>query len=230
MWWPHTDREKLHVALSLFAGVAALLCVALWRPLLGGEHELYTKLPLAYKLTQKRAINLTPLQMNGSEPLMLSDADGGDGGAVRYVPPRLVDIVNSMKHDAHTEGLSGVCAMNYNLPVSACFMPWYGRERDVVMFNLKMIGFSSENYMGDEWSLLCDRGNTAYGAERFKWVWIEFWDMSAERNILKVDGNLGRVIQQMAWLNQGVTVCDNWSLQRQADVLFDVSRFQRVDP
>ena len=167
MWWPSTDRQKFHCTLALAVCVVAVLAAFAWQTL-AGDRIPFTKLPLAYKMTQKRAIHLSPLQMNGSEPLMYTDSDIGDGGATRYVPPRLADILGSMKHDARAEDMPGICAMNYNLPISACYMPYYGRERDVVMFNLKMIGFSSDSTTGDEFSLLCDRGKTAHGAERFK--------------------------------------------------------------
>lgn len=223
MWWPKTDREKFHVTLAVFVCALSMFGFLAWRMMWRDQIE-FTKLPLAYKLTQKRATSLTPLQMSGSEPLMYTDADNTEMD--QFVPPRLIDILGSMKQDAHAYNFSGICAMHYNIPVSICYMPRYGREKDVVMFNLVMIGFSVNKTISNEYSMLCSRGQTPYGAERFKWVWIEFWDINGERGVLKVDGMMGRVIQHMAWLNKGVLVCDEWSLQAQADVLFELTNFQ----
>lgn len=224
---PATDREKFQALVAALAVLIAVLVAFLWASH-GGTTTSFVKLPLAYKLTQKRAVLLTTLQMNGSVPLMMSDVvDDSSSSSQHYEPPRLVDVIESMRHDAHREQLDGLCAMNYNLPLSVCYLPRFGGERDVLMFNLRMIGFSADALMGDEYSLLCDRGKTPYGAERFQFVWIEFYDRDAGRNFLRVEGHLGRVIQHLAWLNLGTTVCDGMSMQRQADILYELTRFHR---
>lgn len=217
-----TDRQKFHLVLIALVGLVAVL-IGFLRGWSYSDHA-HVKLRLSYKLTQARAIDLSPAQINGTVPLMVLDGAAGDGAY--YAPPTLGDLLYSMQHDARQSGLDGVCAMNYNQPVSVCYMPQLGRERDVVMYNLRMIGFSAGKYMGDEYSLLCDEGRTAHGVERFRSVWIEYNDASGERNMLYIGGRMGRVVQHMAWLNRGVTVCDEMSLQKQADIMYELTLFE----
>ena len=188
----------------------------------GARAKSFHKLPLAYKLTQKKAIDLSVAQMNGTEPLQRLEIDTGLPVAEQFEPPTLSDIVLSMQEDCTTRRYDGVCAMNYNIPVSVCFMPALGSERHLVMYNLKMAGYSRNVTQADETSLLCDKGQTNYGYERFKFVWIEFWDQNLDYHYMKMGGRMGRVVQHLAWLNRGVTVCDPMSAQQQANVLFQV--------
>lgn len=215
-----SERQKNY----LLAGLLVVLVAVLAALLVSREppRPTFRKLPLAYKLTQKRAIQLTRDQMNGTQPLQELELDIGQQLPLQFEPPTLRDIVLSMQEDATTRHFDGVCAMNYNIPVSVCFMPVLGSERNLVMYNLNTTGHSKGVTQAEETSMLCDQGLTKYGYERFKFVWVEFVDQNLEHHFLKLEGRMTRVVQHMAWLNRGVTVCDPLSAQQQADILFQV--------
>lgn len=222
---PQAKDTALKATLVLLVGILVFVLTSSGALSFGGGNtraKSFHKLPLAYKLTQKKAIELTVPQMNGTDALQRLELDTGLPVAERFEPPTLSDIVLSMQEDCETRRYDGVCAMNYNIPVSVCFMPALGSERNLVMYNLKMSGYSRNVTQADETSLLCDRGETKYGYERFKFVWIEFWDQHLDYHYIKLGGRMGRVVQHLAWLNRGVTVCDPMSAQQQANVLFQV--------
>lgn len=176
----------------------------------------FRKLPLAYELTNRKAYRLTMAQMNGSEPLQRREEENGMPLPAGFELPTLRDIILSMQEDARTRQLDGVCAMNYNIPVPVCYMPALYHERNLTLFNLKIVGFSEvdispfdgQNVVGRETSLLCNRGQSEYGVVRYKFVWVEFWDQLYRYHYLPVHGRMTRVVQHLAWLNEGYTICD----------------------
>ena len=184
----------------------------------------FRKLLMASRLTQKRAIDLSFSQMKGIEPLQEPELEIGDKHGRVFEPPNLRDIIESMKEDYRKHKYDGICAMNYNVPVSVCYLPVLGSERDLVLFNLKICGYSQNTTVAGERSILCDEGKTLFGCDRFNFVWVEFWDGNLEYQYLKVPGRMGRVMQNLAWLNRGVTICDPLSSQEQANILFDAIR------
>lgn len=208
------SQRKFHILVAVVAFAVALLAISWIR-----TPRPFRLLRLATKLTQDRAIQLTIYQMNGTDPLQTID-ENEDAVGARYEAPTIHDIIMSMKYHAKKQEFDGICAMNYNVPVSVCYMPKLGNEQDLVMFNLKMFGFSENTTISTEYSLLCDRGETGYGHERFAFAWFEWYDENYERNFLKVYGRLSRVMQSMSWLNLGVTVCDQWSAQQQVQQLY----------
>lgn len=234
-----THCNILHFALSLLhllsmdrkfycillASAAVVLFIAV--KMQSSTQIVFNKQLLTYKLTQVRAIELTIDQMNGTEPLMRRDRDSYIRDGPQTESPELKDIVLSMKYDAKKYGYDGICAMNYNIPVSACFVPRLGNEHDVVLYNLNMVGFSKDTTISGERSLLCDRGEVEYGVSYFDYAWIEFYDETLKLNYVKVYGKMGRTLQSMAWLNKGVTVCSEMSAQKQADILFQVAGYDR---
>lgn len=215
-----TPPQKNSALVALLVAMVAILIFVLVQP--RRSHESFRKLPLSYELTKAKAIELTLDQMNGTQPLQRLELNAGRTMTEQFEPPTLRDIVLSMKEDANRYNFDGICAMNYNIAVSVCLMPVLGSERNLVMYNLRMVGYSKNSTNADETSLLCDRGKTAYGCDRFKQVWIEFWDQNLEYQFLKLTDRMTRAVQHMAWLNQGYTVCDKLSAQKQADILFAV--------
>lgn len=213
-----TPSQKNGALVALIVALVAVLIFTLMQP-----RQSFHKLPLSYELTMDKAMDLTLEQMNGTQPLQRLELNAGRATTEQFVPPTLRDIVLSMKEDAKHYKFDGICAMNYNIPVSVCMLPVFGSERNLVMYNLRMMGYSKNSSNAGETSLLCDRGRTKYGCDRFKFVWIEFWDEDLEFQFIKVADRMTRVVQHMAWLNQGYTVCDKLSAQKQADILFTVT-------
>lgn len=206
---------RLDVSLGQAITIAvALLAVAgagyLWAR--GPSVVSFRKLPLAYELTNRRAYRLTRAQMNGSEPLQRREEENGMPLPAEFELPTLRDIILSMQEDARTRKLDGICAMNYNIPVPVCYMPALYDERNLTLFNLKIVGFSEvaddRNVVGRETSMLCNRGESEYGVPRYKFVWVEFWDQLYRYHYLPVHGRMSRVVQHLAWLNEGYTICD----------------------
>lgn len=229
------QRANRATLAAVFAALLALLFgVAMFYG--GGGGGDYHKLKLAYKLTQKEAVSLSVGQMRGDVSLMReqqSFADEDEEGGTRakkFVSITTDDLLRNMKRDVAKHDLDGICAMNYNIPVSMCYMPRLGAERDLVLYNLRMIGFSNDTHVARQYDFFCDHGGTEYGHDRFDEVWFEWYNTRGKLVWMCVSQHYAIVMQSLAWLNQGVLVCDRWSKQRQADAIFDMINYRRVKP
>lgn len=207
---------------ALVGALIALLGVGIWM-FFADSGPAFRKLQLASVLTQKKAIELTGAQIRGEAPLRESELTLRRNRQLRDSDDYTIkDVILSMKEDCATLDLDSVCAMDYNVPISVCYVPYFGVEKDFVMYNLRMSGFSQNTSQSEERSHFCDGGRTWYGCERFDFVWVEFFDADFAYQYLRVRGDMGRIFQHLAWLNQGVTICDSSSAQHQANVLFRV--------
>lgn len=222
------DEKNRTPLLLAIAGAILCIAVALVLRSMSMQTERVTsfrKLPMAYQLTQTRAVLLNKNQINGTQPLARLDDDMSTN--LKYEPPTLRDIVLSMAEDYEAsvkEGdpYTGLSAMHYNVPVSVCYIPKMGGEHGVLMFNLDIIGYGADWGEADEWSNFCQRGQVAYGVTRFVGVWIEYHDIYGRRVFLWQEGAIGRTLQQLYWLHRGVLICSEWTLQKQADAIFQI--------
>lgn len=222
---------------TLLSAVAALLlCILVAMVARGGiwQRERVTsfrKLPMAYELTQGKAVLLNRYQINGTQPL--ARVDDNMATDVKYEPPTLRDIVLSMAEDYERSvredaAFTGLSAMHYNVPVSVCYIPQMGSESGVLMFNLDIVGYTPDYGEAQEWSNFCQRGQQPYGVTRFLGVWVEYTDAAGRRVLFWAEDMLGRTLQHLYWLNRGVLPCSQWSPQKQADALYQIRNINMV--
>jgi len=204
------------VAVSLLLGVFVI-----WRPETHAAPS-FRKLPLAYKLTQTKAGMLTLRQITGADPLIMTDNDMHHQ-QYTHEPPTLRDVKLSMAEDAKRFNFTGICAMNFNLPLNMCYMPRLGNETDIYMFNMRITGWSKGWRIANETSMLCDQGRQAYGPQRFDWIWLDYTNEWGGGGLLWRNGTIGRALQHMYWLNRGATVCNIQSIERQGHLLAELA-------